>query len=382
MDEARADLYRQVAERDGERCAWCSKSPEDAKAENPEGLVLDHRTPKSAGGRLTFANAQLLCVRCNSSKGTGPDDNKTVAFASSVWQHGFTIVPNAVLLDRSLSAHARILYSVLTHYARQTEECWPGQERLAEDLRLSEPTLRKALKELVDRELVERRRRGRGMTNIYLIHPPKAKGGDLPEAPRTQGGSVQERKSADALERKQLSGKEQQEGSIKKKKEEDEQVVFDHWLTLCGDNGFNLRSKELTPSRRRLIASGLKEATVEECCAALTGMFLSDWYMQRSYYELSYCFGWSPQNKKSLRERLDSFISDAERHGKDVRRVTSDQEGTLRRAKDAVRSMYAYPGNGTAQERGQAAVDWLKQHGIEVVAPSSPDDLPTFREQR
>lgn len=241
-------------------------------------------------------------------------------------------------------------------------------------------------------EKTERRTdRTKSLTNVWsLVSPPEregvaaARGGAAAATYEGAADSTGEGATAAPDSRTTNVGakEESSTSSVKKKKEEDECLVFSHWLSLCDEKGYNLRSRELTPSRRRLIAAGLKEATVEECCAALTGLFVSDWYQRRGYYELSYVFGWKPGEKKSLRERLDGFITDAERAGQGVRRVTSDQEDTLRRAKDAVRSMYAYPGNGTAQERGRSAVKWLREHAIEVVEPETADDLPTFREVR
>lgn len=306
------------------------------------------------------------------------------------WQDVRSLAHIRAHVDRKHRKTALAIYVTMTELANEqrSDTFTAARATIAERSGSSDRTVDEFADQFIRLGLLkkeERRRAGKSLTNVWTLQSPPEGEAVSPhgEASSPHEGEAISQSGGETVspDSRSTSGT-NSETSVKKKKEEDEQAVFGHWLILCEENGYNLRSKELTPSRRRLIASGLKEATVEECCAALTGLFLSDWYMQKGYYELSYCFGWSPQNKKSLRERLDQFISDAERHGKGVRRVTSDQEGTLSRAKDAVRSMYAYPGNGTAQERGRKAVEWLQQHAMEVVAPASADDLPTFREAR
>jgi hypothetical protein len=233
----------------------------------------------------------------------------------------------------------------------------------------------------------ERRTASRSLTNVWtLLTAPKseaATGGSEVAAPyggETIAPSGGETSSPDSTANVG-SDSVPPVTSIKKKKEEDEQVVFEKWLALCERDGYTVRQKELTPSRRRLIASALKEATVDECCEALEGLFASSWHKSKGYHDLSHAFGWSPQDKRPLREKIDGHIDEAKRAGAGTRRVTSDQEATLARAKDAVRAQAAYPGNETAQKKGQAAREWLREHGIEVIEAASSDELPTFRVQ-
>jgi hypothetical protein len=91
---------------------------------------------------------------------------------------GYAQVPNAVLLDSTLTAGARLLYALLVHYAWQDGECFPGQERLARDLGVSDRTVRSYMDELVRRGLVAKQRRGRGATNLYAL----VEGESRPEA--------------------------------------------------------------------------------------------------------------------------------------------------------------------------------------------------------
>lgn len=97
---------------------------------------------------------------------------KTVAFAKRGTQYGFTMVPNALLEDERLTAGARLTYVMLAKFAHQKEECWPGQQRLAELVGVARKALGRYVNELVEVGLVEVTRRGMGLTNVYRLHLP------------------------------------------------------------------------------------------------------------------------------------------------------------------------------------------------------------------
>ena len=50
---------------------------------------------------------------------------------------GFTQVPNAILRATEISQGAKLVYAMLLSYAWHNNECFPGQDRLAEDLSIS-----------------------------------------------------------------------------------------------------------------------------------------------------------------------------------------------------------------------------------------------------
>lgn len=107
-----------------------------------------------------------------------------VVFAGASPLSGFTIVPNAVLLNPLLSAPAKTLYAVLRSFAWEYRATvWPGQEKLCEMLGFTDKTLRKYLLELEESGLVEIRHRARGHNNLYIVHEPSSTGGgsDEPE---------------------------------------------------------------------------------------------------------------------------------------------------------------------------------------------------------
>jgi 5-methylcytosine-specific restriction endonuclease McrA len=59
-----------VLERDGHRCVYCGKQPEDEVF-----LVMDHVVPAARGGADVVENLVTACDDCNSRKG-----------AKSVWR--------------------------------------------------------------------------------------------------------------------------------------------------------------------------------------------------------------------------------------------------------------------------------------------------------
>ena len=82
---------------------------------------------------------------------------------------GFTQVPNFLLKDPKLSANAKIVYSMLLSYAWNNSCVFPGQERMAADIGISQPTIACAVKELEEHGWLEIQRRGQGKTNIYVL---------------------------------------------------------------------------------------------------------------------------------------------------------------------------------------------------------------------
>ncbi len=82
---------------------------------------------------------------------------------------GFTQVPNIILKDPKLSANAKVVYALMLSYAWHNNRVFPGQDRMAEDLGTSRPTVTKAVAELVQEGWLETQRRGQGKTNIYIL---------------------------------------------------------------------------------------------------------------------------------------------------------------------------------------------------------------------
>lgn len=82
---------------------------------------------------------------------------------------GFTQVPNMLLKDQKLSSNAKLVYTMLLSYAWHNDRVFPGQERMAEDMGTSQPTIARATKELQENSWLEIQRRGQGRTNVYIL---------------------------------------------------------------------------------------------------------------------------------------------------------------------------------------------------------------------
>ena len=94
-------------------------------------------------------------------------------------------------------------FAMLLSYAWQNDFCFPGQERLAEDLGLSDRSVRTHLKFLEANGLLTIRRRGQGKTNIYELD---LKPRQPPAGSDRKKTSALDLKQSSALERKETSG--------------------------------------------------------------------------------------------------------------------------------------------------------------------------------
>jgi hypothetical protein len=83
---------------------------------------------------------------------------------------GFTQVPNFILRAPGLSVGAKITYAMFLSYAWNNDSCFPGQERLAEDMGMSRSRVTEFVGELEKSGYISIQRRGQGKTNIYTIH--------------------------------------------------------------------------------------------------------------------------------------------------------------------------------------------------------------------
>ena len=95
--------------------------------------------------------------------------NIELATNDPVVRGGFTQVPNFILKNGDLSLGAKVTYAMFLHYTWHNDSCFPGQERLAEDMGMSQSRVSEFIKELQTAELIEITRRGQGRTNLYKI---------------------------------------------------------------------------------------------------------------------------------------------------------------------------------------------------------------------
>jgi hypothetical protein len=109
-----AALRRRVSKRAEFRCEYCLM---------PDGLTLhrhepDHILPRQHGGKTTFANLALACLRCNRHKGPNvgsfdPETGELVALFNpreQSWEEHFALDEEWI---RPLSPEARVTSKIL-----------------------------------------------------------------------------------------------------------------------------------------------------------------------------------------------------------------------------------------------------------------------------
>ena len=90
---------------------------------------------------------------------------------------GFTQVPNFILVSKKVSVGAKLTYAMLLKYAWQDDYCFPGQERLADDIGVTKRSVVTFIKELEGAGFIKVQRRGQGRPNQYTLNlKPRAKG--------------------------------------------------------------------------------------------------------------------------------------------------------------------------------------------------------------
>lgn len=98
------------------------------------------------------------------------DRNIVLKGADAATARGFTQVPNFLLRSNKLSAGDKLAFAMLLSYAWQNDYCFPGQLRLAQDMGITERSVRTHLKSLKSHGLLAITQRGQGKTNLYELN--------------------------------------------------------------------------------------------------------------------------------------------------------------------------------------------------------------------
>ena len=98
------------------------------------------------------------------------DRNLRLCGADVATRRGWTGVPNFILENDQISVGAKLTYAMLLKYAREMDECFPGQDRLAKDMGNGVRSVVRYIAELEEVGLVTVQRRGQGRPNLYSIH--------------------------------------------------------------------------------------------------------------------------------------------------------------------------------------------------------------------
>ena len=139
------------------------------------------------------------------------DDTRHVIVEDETLAAGFTQIPNLVLRRSDLPPGAKLTYMALLSYAWDKDHAYPGQDRLAADMGVSERSVITYLKQLVDAGLITINRRGLGMTNVYILHS-LVSGSEKSAPPEVQ--------ETTALEMQDLPAKKTQEKKTKREQVE------------------------------------------------------------------------------------------------------------------------------------------------------------------
>lgn len=83
---------------------------------------------------------------------------------------GFTQVPNFILVSKKVSVGAKLTYAMLLKYAWQDDYCFPGQDRLADDMGVGKRSIVRWIKELEENSFLKVSRRGQGKSNLYELN--------------------------------------------------------------------------------------------------------------------------------------------------------------------------------------------------------------------
>jgi len=131
-------------------------------------------------------------------------------------RQGFTQIPNVILRRPDISPGSKLAYVMLLSYAWHKDSCFPGQDTLSEDMGVSNRSVVTYMKELQSVGLLIVKRRGLGLTNLYVlprltarsanIAPSEAKETTPPEvqnlhAKNMKGNNTQEKKTASKFRR-------------------------------------------------------------------------------------------------------------------------------------------------------------------------------------
>ena len=98
------------------------------------------------------------------------DRNLILKGADIATQRGWTGVPNFILESNRISVGAKLVYAMLLKYAREMDDCFPGQERLSKDMGSGKRSVVRFIAELESVGLISIKRRGQGRPNLYTIY--------------------------------------------------------------------------------------------------------------------------------------------------------------------------------------------------------------------
>lgn len=134
------------------------------------------------------------------------EGNIVLTGADALTAGGYTQVPNAIL-DAPLSTGAKLVYAMLLKYAWSNNFCFPGQVRLAQDLRVTDRSIRNYLTELRDEGYIYVTQQGLTKPNLYRLDLTVFRGrvSKVARGVYNSSGSVADRKKSTGPDRKKTT---------------------------------------------------------------------------------------------------------------------------------------------------------------------------------
>lgn len=319
-----------------------------------------------------------------------------------------------VWADSEHSGGKLLLLLALADHANDQGVCWPSLETLAQKSRMSERHVRRLLRELEEsgelRTEVGGNTDGQNRSSVYRIVPlnradkmsGEAPGGDISsggaDADVREGGTPMspEPSKEPSVETSELPSATQGAAdtepqlfeappAVQPAKPSDNldplvEKVWAHYLAVFGDRP--RMNPVLTPPRKATLQGGLKAlgvdedptAAVEMACRAITGCrdYRRDHPDQTQDVSVDAIFKTHPGTKYNRTDFIMRWANYANatvlasdssvRVPVDLVGVPSVTAGTIRARRREVAQMYDHPGSAEAKERGEVAVDWLREH--------------------
>jgi biotin operon repressor len=150
-----------------------------------------------------------------SSHAAGPSlsvHSGSVPAETAVSQGRFTKCPNSVLRRQDIKPGAKVAYMTLCSYAWRGDSCFPGQDRLARDMRVSRRKVVTYLRQLRNTGLIIVYRRGQGRTNVYRLPKICPSGSATVAHLEVQTGAHQEVQNQRTKKTKTEEDKDQEDG--------------------------------------------------------------------------------------------------------------------------------------------------------------------------
>ncbi len=178
----------------------------------------------------------------------------------------FIQAPLSVVRCPTLSPVAKTTYDVLLSYRDPSDLAYPGQARLAAEVGVSEPTLRRALRLLETAGLVEPIRRGQGYTNLYRVHRSALRPANSDARPERKKRAVQNENPVRSRANKMLVKLDRRE---KDREEQDQPPPAPSWEGGEGGGGVISELDQQIEADAALIAkaTGMNTGEAQETAA-------------------------------------------------------------------------------------------------------------------